>query len=429
MRVFEIINSVLGIIFTVCYLYQFFYILVPIFKKDKPHKEAKPHRIGILIAGRNEELVIGNLIRSIHNQSYGTELVTTFVVADNCTDHTAKIARELGAVVYERSNLTKIGKGYALEFLYDNIVRDYGDTYFDAYIVLDADNVLDVKYIEEMNKVLSDGYEVVTSYRNSKNYGDNWISAGYALWFLRESEYLNHARMLLNTSCAVSGTGFLFTSSVIREIGGWKFFLLTEDIEFTIYNVTKGRKIGYASKAHLYDEQPTKFSQSWTQRLRWSRGYMQVWGKYGGKLIKNIFSKNFTSGYDMTMVILPALIISILSCLVTAASFVYGAFTGADLLAHSLSVLKSFGGMYLTLFVIGFITTISEWKRIHTTSLRKLFYSFTFPLFMFTYIPITFVALFKKVQWKPIEHNRTVNLDQIKKGSKKPKIKKIKKQH
>lgn len=413
MEIFELINRILGIIFIICYAYQFLYILVPFLKKDKPLKAAIPHRIGILISARNEETVIGNLIESIKNQSYNKELITIFVVADNCTDNTAEISKSLGAIVYERYNTQKIGKGYALEFLYENIVNDYGDSYFDAYLVLDADNVLDVNYIEEMNKTFSNGYEILTSYRNSKNYGDNWISAGYGLWFLRESEYLNHARMLLNTSCAVSGTGFMFASDVIREVGGWKFFLLTEDIEFTIHNVTKGRKIGYASKAYLYDEQPTTFVQSWNQRLRWSRGYLQVWGKYGGKLIRNIFSKNFTSGYDMTMTILPALIISILTSINIITGFIYGAITMVDLTNYSISVLFTLLSMYSTLWIIGFITVITEWKRIHTSAFKKILYTFTFPLFMFTYIPISFVALFKKVKWTPIEHKRAVTLDEI----------------
>lgn len=413
MEVFELINRILGIIFIVCYLYQFLYILVPLFKKDKPHKKTIPHRIGILVSARNEEMVIGNLIVSIKNQSYDNELITIFVIADNCTDNTAEISRRLGAMVYERNNTEKIGKGYALEFLYENIVRDYGDSYFDAYLVLDADNVLDVNYIEEMNKTFSDGYEVLTSYRNSKNYGDNWISAGYGLWFLRESKYLNHARMLLNTSCAVSGTGFMFASNVIKEVGGWKFFLLTEDIEFTIHNVTKGRKIGYASQAHLYDEQPTTFAQSWNQRLRWSRGYLQVWGKYGGKLLKNIFSKNFTSGYDMTMTILPALIISLLTSINIIVGFAYGAIRMLNLTDYSVSVLFTLLSMYSTLWIIGLITVITEWKRIHTSAFKKILYTFTFPLFMFTYIPISFVALFKKVKWTPIEHNRAITLDEI----------------
>lgn len=413
MEIFNIISRALCIIFIVCYAYQFFYIAIPFIKKDKPHKEPKNNRIGILVSARNEEMVIGNLIRSIKNQSYNNELVTIFVIADNCTDNTAEISREHGAVVYERRNKEKVGKGYALELLYENIVKDYGDSFFDAFLVLDADNILDTKYIEEMNKVFSSGYEVLTSYRNSKNYGDNWISAGYGLWFLRESKYLNHSRMLLNTSCAVSGTGFMFSSRVIKEVGGWKFFLLTEDIEFTIYNVTRGRKIGYASRAELYDEQPTTFSQSWNQRLRWSKGYLQVWGKYGTLLTRHLFSKDFSSCYDMIMTILPALIISILTCLNIVSGYIYGAICNIDLSAFTKASLSTLAGMYITLWIIGFITTITEWKKIYTSGFKKLFYTFTFPFFMFTYVPISFVALFKKVKWTQITHNKSVSLDEI----------------
>ena len=85
-----------------------------------------------------------------------------FVVADNCTDNTAEISREHGAVVYERFNKEKVGKGYALNYLLQNIENDYKDNPFDAYIVLDADNVLEPNYVTEMNKTLSDGYQIVT---------------------------------------------------------------------------------------------------------------------------------------------------------------------------------------------------------------------------------------------------------------------------
>ena len=76
--------------------------------------------------------------------------------------------------------------------------------------------------------------------RNSKNYGTNWISAGYALWFLRESRFLNGARMKLGTSCAISGTGFLVSSKMIQKDGGWKYNLLTEDIEFSTDHIIRG---------------------------------------------------------------------------------------------------------------------------------------------------------------------------------------------
>ena len=122
-----------------------------------------------------------------------------------------------------------------------------------------------------MNVTFSQGYDIITCYRNSKNYGDNWISAGYGLWFLRESRYLNLARMRLGSSCGVSGTGFLFSAAVLAlQGGGWPFHLLTEDIEFTIDHVVRGVRIGYCPEAIVYDEQPVSFRQSWAQRLRWS---------------------------------------------------------------------------------------------------------------------------------------------------------------
>lgn len=414
MEIVSKINHILGLIFIICYAYQFFYVLIPFIIKEKPHKPEVPHRFGVLISARNEKEVIKNLIDSIKNQTYDGSLVTTFVVADNCTDSTAQIAREAGAVVYERFNTEKVGKGYALDFLYEKIVQDYGDSYFDAYMIFDADNVLDVHYIEEMNKTFSDGYLISTSYRNSKNYGDNWISSGYGLWFLRESKYLNYSRYLLKTSCAVSGTGFMFASEIIREAGGWKFFLLTEDIEFTIYNVIKGRKIGFCKNAHLYDEQPTKFSTSWHQRMRWAKGYIQVWMNYGGGLLKNMFSKKFTSCYDMTMTILPALIISVLTVLNTFVGTVCGLILGENVLPVLRSLGDSVIATYATLFILGGITVITEWKNIHCKGIKKILYTFTFPIFMLTYVPITMVAIVKKVDWKPVKHTRSRTLEEIK---------------
>ena len=195
MSILRTINLTIGIVFLACYLYQFIYIPIVIFAKNrKKYPKGTPHKFACLIAARNESLVIGDLIDSIKQQTYPAELVTTFVIADNCTDNTAEIARERGAVVYERQNKELIGKGYAIDALIKSIENDYGDV-FDGYFVFDADNVLDENFIDEMNNTFSSGFDIVTSYRNSKNYGDNWISAGYALWFLREAKYLNNSRI------------------------------------------------------------------------------------------------------------------------------------------------------------------------------------------------------------------------------------------
>jgi cellulose synthase/poly-beta-1,6-N-acetylglucosamine synthase-like glycosyltransferase len=263
-----------------------------------------------------------------------------------------------------------------------------------------------------MNRTFSDGYKIITSYRNSKNYGANWISAGYAHWFLREAKYLNHPRMALGTSCAVSGTGFVFSADILKKCGGWNFFLLTEDIEFTVHSIVCGEVIGYCPDAVLYDEQPTRFAQSWRQRKRWARGYLQVYGKYSRKLLCGIFRGSY-SCFDALMSIMPALLLSVFGLSFNLAMGVLGLITNQDVMPAVISSLKSFGSSYLLMFGIGILTTVTEWKQIHTTTPKKLFYTLTFPVFMFTYIPIALSALFGKVEWKPIEHRVSVSLEEL----------------
>ena len=408
-----LINLVIAIIFCICYSYQFLYVIVSLMKKDKPHQETKAHRFAVLIAARNEETVINHLIDSINTQTYDQGEVTVFVVADNCTDQTAACARKMGALVYERFDQTKIGKGHAMEFLLNQMEKDYAP--FDGYFVFDADNVLDQNYILEMNKTFSDGYDIITSYRNSKNYGDNWISSGYAIWFLWESEFLNRGRMLLGTSCAVSGTGFFFSRRIIEKYGGWKFFLLTEDIQFTVDNVLSGEKIGYCRQAMLYDEQPVKFQQSFRQRMRWAKGFFQVFHRYGLDLFKGSLQRN-TSCYDMLMVIMPAIILTLFTLIFNGSMILFGDYTTYqdDLIMMMMG--RMILNMYFMLVFIATVTTATQWKNIHTTSFKKVAYIFTFPFFMFTYIPITIVAFFKKVEWQPIEHSRAKTLAEIKEG-------------
>ena len=412
MHTVEMINFIIMCLFFACYVYQFVYIPIAWLPRKKETLHAPMHRFAVLIAARNEEAVIGKLIDSIKAQSYPGRLVKIFVAADNCTDATAEAARSHGAEVYERYDMTRCGKGYALDFLLREIkLRGHGR--FDGYIVLDADNVLDRDFILHMNETFSAGHDIVTCYRSSKNYGDNWISAGYALWFLRESRYLNSARARLGSSCGVSGTGFLFSQAVLdAQGGGWPFHLLTEDIEFTIDNVTRGMKVGYCPDAIAYDEQPISFRQSWAQRLLWSRGYLQVFKKYGRALISGIFSGSF-SCYDMAMSIMPAAVLTGLSIVVNLGAALVNVLYYHEWGVLGVSALQTLVNLYLTLFIIGAITTATEWKSIHCEPAKKIFYVFTFPLFMLSYVPIVIHSLFVTPEWTHIDHTRTLDVQQI----------------
>ena len=411
----KIVNFCVATLFTLCYAYQFFYLIVGCIKKPKSFPDTKrTNRYAILIAARNESVVLPHLIDSIHNQSYPQELIDTYVVADNCTDDTAKIAKDMGAIVYERFSEKHVGKGFALKLALRNIFSSKGQEYYDGYFVIDADNLLDKEYVSEMDKALNDGNKILTSYRNSKNYATNWISSGYALWFMHEAKHLNNPRFILGTSCAVSGTGFLVHRDVINEQGGWKHFLLTEDIEFSIDHIIKGYKIGYCHKAMLYDEQPVKFSQSWRQRLRWAKGFLQVVHKYGKDLIKSVFKGSGFSAIDMLFTIAPAFFISLTGVLINIFSVIYTAiFAREYFLTAFVEIVKLFWGIYSTLFIVGTACGITEWKNIRATTFKKVKSFFTFPLFMLTYLPISAVALFSHVHWAPIEHTDAVTIDDV----------------
>jgi cellulose synthase/poly-beta-1,6-N-acetylglucosamine synthase-like glycosyltransferase len=424
MRTINTINSILYIALTVLYFYQFIYIVIALIgdkkKKLDTYEAKKLHKFAFIIAARNEQAVIGNLINSIKQQNYPAELIDVIVVADNCTDDTAQIAREHGAICYERFNNMLVGKGYALDYCFNKIVEQFGDyTAYDGYFIFDADNVIDKNYVKEMNKVFDRGYNVITSYRNSKNYDTNWITSGYSLWFIREAKYLNNPRMMLKTSCAVSGTGFLVNSTIIKKNNGWKFNLLTEDIQFSVVNILEGEKIGYCENAMFYDEQPTTFKQSWNQRMRWSKGFYQVMFRYGRELIAMMFKKRemFVSCYDMFMTLAPATLLSIGCILLNLIFLAYGA-TDVHMLRRILpgtlgSIAFAGVNFYLLMFSIGFITLVTEWNKILAPANKKIKSLFTFPLFMITYVPISLVALVKKVEWKPIAHSISKSVEEI----------------
>lgn len=422
------INGLIITVISILYLYQMFYIAVVFIgewlQKRRAKKQAETpivqHRFAALISARNESGVIGQLLETINKQNYPGELLQAIVIADNCTDNTAEVARAHGAKVYERFNQEKVGKGFALNYAFQHINEDFGDSYFDGYVVIDADNLLDENYFAEMNKTFCKGYRIMTSYRNSKNFGANWISAGYALWFMREAKFLNNARMLLGTSCAVSGTGFLVSSEIIRERGGWNYHLLTEDIEFTVDTVIRGEKIGYCAKAMLYDEQPTAFDQSWNQRMRWSKGFYQIVANYGGRLSGGIVKnrrKNPFSCFDLTMTVMPAMLITIGILICDFALLLMAAF-GSTFMPHLMqTMLRSLGfwlgGYYSSLFLMGAITMITERKKINCSRGKRILYTFTFPIFQLTYFPIALASLFRKVEWKPIRHDVAKSLDEV----------------
>ncbi len=412
----QCINFSLAVIFVICYFYQFVYILISLFKKPvrfAPSEQNK--RYAFMISARNEDNVIKNLIDSIKAQTYPSELLDIYICADNCTDNTAAVAKQAGAVVYSRTDPENIGKGWALDFLFKKVRQLKGDDYYDAFFIFDADNLLDKDYVARMNDAFSAGHRVIAAYRNTKNFGTNWLSCGYGLWFLHDSRHLNNVRMILGSSCSVAGTGFLISNQVIKENDGWPYHLLIEDIQFSTESILKGEKIAYCDDAKFYDEQPEEFKDSWNQRMRWTKGYMQILRQYGKGLIKGIFSKKGLACYDMLMTIMPAIVVTVLSIIANVVSFVLCLISQSGLLAMLLSLGLTFVGSYLLLLTVGALACATEWEHIRCADKKKVIACFLFPLFVYTFIPVVVCALFRKVEWKPIRHKDSSTIEDMEK--------------
>lgn len=424
MTIVQAIYSVIVTTLAVLCYYRDFYTIFGFFMPKKKYPEAKNfHKFGVIISARNESRVIGKLVESLKNQNYPAELITVFVIADNCTDNTAEVARNAGAEVYERFDTQNIGKGHALSWfhkiLFSKYVKENGDSIFDALMIFDADNLVSPNYIREMNKVLDAGYKVCRGYFNTKNFNDNWFSASYGIHFYRSNMNLHRARNWLGLSTTINGPGYYFTPDLIKD--GWPTNTITEDIDLSMTFVKKGVRIAFCEDAEFYDEQPTKIRQGLRQRLRWAKGYLQNFKKHFCSLIANMFKfkrgvRKCASCYDMAIQVFPRGLIKHVLKYIYRFVLLFAAVScwtkdtpSALFLTWGLSVVES----WLTTSAGALLVLFRERKHVKTTFFRAIWYALMFPTFDRAWKWLCIVALFKKVEWKPIEHKIGIGLENV----------------
>lgn len=433
----EIVRIVMSTLFTLLGLIMAHFVLfgiVGIFWKKKYPKTEKINRYGLIIPARNEESVIAGLIESIQKNNYPQDKLQTFVIAHNCTDKTAEIARSLGATVYEYNNPDENTMGYAFKYLFTCINRDFGTQNFDGFFLFNADNILDKNYFTEMNNAFEYyGREsVITSYRNSKNFGTNLISGLYGMYFAVGCCLDSRGRTVLGCSTRVQGTGYLINSSIVKD--GWPYVSLTEDWEFTADQILYNHIIRYCDAAMFYDEQPTSLRIMWRQRVRWSRGHLLVFYARFKDLFTNLFKKETKhrfSLYDITAYILPSPLmyfglqvvqLALLSVapLIDRSATYQSVFFGNNMnfwLSNGLlfSWARSTLISYVTMFLMAVVIFIIQRKRISGVKFyQKVLISLLWPIFLLIQMPMDVQAFFSKnLGWKPIPHNDQTKFDHV----------------
>lgn len=282
----KVIYATTAIFQLVVFALMMYYFILAFFgfKRKSENKNYTPtKKFAMIVAAHNEEVVIGKLIESMLNQNYPRELFDIFVIADNCTDNTAKIARKYGVYVYERFNKEQKGKGYALEWMFDKIFKMQKK--YDAVAISDADNLVSKNWCKEINSKMLEGYKVVQGYIDSKNPNDSWIASSYSIAFWTQNRMYQLARSNVGLSNQIGGTGFAIDVDILKKFG-WGATCLTEDLEFSCKLILNDEKVGWAHDAIIYDEKPLTLKQSWVQRRRWMQGFTDVASRYFFKLLK-----------------------------------------------------------------------------------------------------------------------------------------------
>ncbi len=406
-------QAIYYVFFTLTVFYGLYFALTGIYGFIKPRKfkivpfPAK-NKFAIIIAARNEEAVVGNLVRSILEANYPKELFDVYVAVNNTTDNTAKVAKEAGAIIIDVKEKVK-SKGEVLRYVFKEL-KDKKD--IDAYIIFDADNIIHPDFLARMNDTLCCGYRVAQGFRDSKNISDNWISGSYSLFYYMQNFFFSKARMTLNQSASINGTGFMVKKEIIDEMG-FPTKTLTEDIEFTALCALRDERIAFVESAVTYDEQPVDFKASWKQRKRWSVGCIQCTKLYWKDLLKHFFKNGSQPSFDMFMQFI-APIVQVLGLIEFLTLILFRIFNIR--LYDIFSALFSSGTLFMIFtYVVGVVCSVFILKYNKRKAKNLLSAIALFSVFILTWIPINVVCLFTKdMKWEEIKHNRGISSNDLK---------------
>ncbi|WP_139904439.1 glycosyltransferase family 2 protein [Clostridium thermarum] len=430
MQFIKAIFDILGAIFTKGLMtISAYYIILSFFGliRLKSKKKFEPQKsFALLVAAHNEEMVIKDIVHSLSNLDYPKDLYDIFVIADNCTDNTAKIARNSGAIVYERTNKEKRGKGYALEWMFDKIFKM--DKKYDSVVVFDADNLVSKQFLREMNNKLCEGFEVVQGYLDSKNPVDSWITGSYSIAFWTSNRMFQLSRSNLKLSNQLGGTGFCISTKVLKELG-WGATCLTEDLEFTCKLVLNGKRVGWAHDAVIYDEKPLTLAQSWWQRKRWMQGFADVASRYFWKLIKRAVTKFDLVSLDCAIYSIQPIIV-----IIAGIGMIMNAIQKGTQYYEKLSDLSGFftefsqsitadfnlitmGVIFVTVMQLIYTPLVLALEK--KLSLKVLLYYIVYPIYAITWMPISIMGIIDKdkKEWSHTLHTRSININDLEKAN------------
>jgi 1,2-diacylglycerol 3-beta-glucosyltransferase len=254
-------------------------------------------RVQILVPAHNEAAGIARTVKNLAALRYPAELRRLLVIADNCTDETAALARQAGAAVLERHDVANRGKGHALAAGYGHCI---GEGWCDAVVVVDADTMASENLLEECAVRFRAGDRALQADYGVLNANESWRTRLLSVAFTLFHEVRSSARERLRLSCGLRGNGMGFRVEVLKAVPH-RAFSVVEDLEYGLDLGEAGIRVAYVGSASVRGEMAPSERTSRSQRHRWEGGRRGLVRQRLGKLLKDAIRRRSALLLDLAI--------------------------------------------------------------------------------------------------------------------------------
>lgn len=424
-KILDKANIVICAVVSVAFIFQLIYLFLFFLPAKKYPVAKEKHKVGIIICAKDEEAVIGRTIKKMQALNYPKDKYEIIVMADNCSDKTADIARELNGEVavkvFERHepDKKKHNVGWALNYLFNEMGEEVKN--YEFFVRFDADAIVDDEYLNVMNNAYESGVKLAKGYNNASNLTQNVVAGVSGLWYIRDSRFNCQARNALGTDVFLVGGGMMFASEVIQQDGGWHSTSSSEDTEFTIWNMKKKRKIGYCPEAILYEDQPSTLKDLFHRNMRMGHSLHLLFWKEGWGCLGRFFTTFRYCWLDMflNLFFIP---IAVLCCvwfpLYYGYMIIFNACVGniAALNSILITIALILVCAFLVPFILqAFLVYALDRKKIGVPFKKIVGSCLMFPMFMIVWAIGIVIGVFSKQKWKKAKRNVEFTSEELEK--------------
>ena len=416
----DFLTSVNGVLLTfigIAFTAQLFFIIFFFVKKTTFPKAKTFHKFGIIIPARNESSVIGRTVKELlEKQNYPKDKFHIYVVADNCNDNTAEVAKNAGAFVFIHDDDEPSHKraSYAIQYGMQEILKLNNN--YECFIKFDADNLADSNFINVMNDAFESGVECARCMENSININQNMTSKCSALYYLRDCRLACRVRERAHLDSMINGAGMMFSARIAKDIDGWDAMSTSDDAEFGLNRILEGTRVHYVEDAIVYEDQSSTLKETWNRYVRIGHGLNNLFWKLGFKMLFKFFTTFRLSYLDLFLQLF-FIPMAFLCCTWIPLFYVFDAlYMGllsptAPNIDYLMTLIKVIGLALLFAFYLAFVlqaimVTLLNKKNIKDYKLKNFILCWlVFPFFMIFDCLTIFFGIITKPKWKSVKRN------------------------